>query len=70
MKFSKQKMIDRLTAAGKADVIDEFVMEIMDDLDGQEVSTACWQRRVMGLPVFWVIGKSGGGTYVNENDCV
>lgn len=70
MKFSKQKMIDRVTAEGRADMIDEGAMQIMDDLDGQEATTACWQRQVMGLPVLWVVGKSGKGNYVNENDCV
>ena len=70
MKFSKQKMIERVTKAGQADMIDEDAMRIMDDLDGQEVSVSCWQRQVMGLPVFWVVGKSGKGNYVNEADCI
>lgn len=70
MKFSKQKMIDRVTAEGRADMIDDEVRAIMDDLDGQPASTACWERQANGQPVLWVIGKSGKGNYVRESDCV
>jgi hypothetical protein len=68
MKFRKQKMIDRLTQEGKADQITKEIEEIMDDLDGQEVDTQCWDRQVKGEPVYWCVGKSGKGEYVHELD--
>ena len=68
MKFRKQKMIDRLTQEGKADQITKGIEVIMDDLDGQEVDTQCWDRQVKGEPVYWCVGKSGKGHYVHELD--
>ena len=70
MKFSKEKMIERVTAIGKADMIDETVVKIMDNLDGQEVSTSCWNRQVNGKPVYSCVGKDGKTYDVNENDCI
>ena len=70
MKFSKQKMIERLTREGKADQIDDEIEAIMDNLDGQEASSSCWNRQVYGDPVLWVVGKNGHGDYVNEEDCI
>ena len=69
MKFSKEKMIKRITEEGRTDMIDETVLEIMDNLDGQEASASCWRRVVHDEPVLWVVGKDGHGTYVNEKDC-
>lgn len=68
-KFSKQKMIDRLTAEGLADQITPEILAIMDNLDGQEATAMCWQRQIFDEPVLWVVGKDGTGEYVNENDC-
>ena len=45
MFFSKEKMIQRITAEGRTDMIDEVVMSIMDNLDGQPVGTNSWQRQ-------------------------
>ena len=70
MVFKKKRMVMRLTEEGRADMITPEIEAIMDDLDGQEASESCWDRRVHGEPVLWVVGKSGKGTYVNENDCV
>ena len=69
MRFSKQKMIDRLTREGRADMIDKQALEIMDRLDGKEATTSCWQRQVYGEPVLWVDLGDGAGEYVNEFDC-
>ena len=69
MKFVKQKMIDRIKAEGREDMIDDEVMSIMDNLDGQEATRSCWRRIVHGDPVLWVVGKDGEGYYVNELDC-
>lgn len=70
MVFSKKKMIERVTANGMADMIDEGVIEIMDNLDGCEAIENCWNRRVFNQPVLWVVGKDGTGNYVNEADCI
>lgn len=69
MKFYKELMIKRVTEMGKANMIDDTVMAIMDNLDGQEAVEHCWLRVVNGEPVLWVEGKNGEGEYVNENDC-
>ena len=69
MKFSKQKMIDRLKEEGRYNLITEDVRTTMDDLDGQVAKSNCWERIVNDEPVLWVIGKSGQGRYVNEVDC-
>lgn len=68
-KFSKQRMIERLTKEGRAKAITEEVVRIMDNLDGQEASASCWRRQVYGEPVLYVVGKDGTGEYVNELDC-
>ena len=69
MRFSKQKMIDRVTREGRADMIDKQSLEIMTKLDGKEATTHCWRRRVYGEPVLWVDLGNGEGEYVNEDDC-
>lgn len=68
MKFSKQKMIERLMKEGKGDQITAEIEEIMNDLDGQEVTEQCWDRQVKDEPVYWCVGKSGNGNYVHELD--
>ena len=70
MVFRKERMIARLEREGRADLIDSEIVQIMDDLDGQEANTSCWNRRVYDEPVLLVIGKSGKSHYVNENDCI
>ncbi len=69
MKFSKQKMVERITAQGMADAITPDIIRIMDNLDGQEAISSCWRRQVYDEPVYWVVGKDGNGEYVNEQDC-
>lgn len=69
MVFKKEKMVARVTKEGRAEMIDDEVIEMMDNLDGCFASTNCWRRVVYGEPVLWVVGKNGEGAYVNENDC-
>ena len=69
MRFSKQKMIERLTREGRSNMIDDSVLSIMDNLDGQEVTTSSWQRQVYGEPFMACRGKDGGYYNVNEEDC-
>lgn len=70
MVFSKQKMLERVRKANMMDLVTDTELAIMDDLDGQEVTASCWERVVKGQPVYWCVGKSGAGQYVNEKDCV
>lgn len=70
MKFSKQRMIDRLIKEGLTDKITGEIIAIMDNLDGQEANASCWRRQVLDEPVYYVTGKDGHGEYVNENDCI
>lgn len=69
MRFSKQRMIDRVKKAGLGDRLTEDIIKTMDNLDGQEATASCWRRQVYGEPVLWVVGKDGTGEYVSEEDC-
>ena len=69
-KFSKEKMIKRVTEEGKADMLTPEIMALMDNIDGCEVSTSCWLRTVYQEPVYWVVGKDGTGLYINEKDVI
>ena len=51
-------------------MVDDTVLGIMDNLDGQEAVASCWHRVVYGEPVLYVVGKDGTGRYVNESDCI
>ena len=70
MRFVKERMIERVKAAGKEEMLTEDVMKIMDNLDGCEATTSCWLRQVRMEPVMWVVGKNGEGEYVHEDDCI
>ena len=70
MVFSKTKMIERLTSEGNAGDITDEIISIMDNLDGQPVSTSSWNRQVNDAPVYTCLGKDGKSYDVNENDCV
>lgn len=67
MVFSKKKMLERLGSDVK---VPNSIMEMMDDLDGQEVGSNSWARQVYGDPVYTCTGKSGNVVDVNEADCV
>ena len=71
MVFSKDKMIERLKREGRLDEsLPLEVFNIMDNLDGQQVGTNSWNRRVYGEPVFSCEGKDGKCYDVNEEDCI
>ena len=70
MVFSKSKMIARLENNGMGDAITSGIIDIMNNLDGQAVSTASWNRHVNGAPVFSCKGKDGKYYEVNEADCI
>lgn len=67
--FRKEKMIDRVTKEGRASLINDVTIEIMDNLDGQSCNPFCWARSFNCEPVFLCVGKDGEGCYVNELDC-
>ena len=68
--FSKELMLRRIKAEGLLDMVGEIELAIMDNLDGQEVSSANWNRTVRGMPVYSCVGKDGKVYDVNEKDCV
>lgn len=69
MVFKKEKMLDRIKREGRLDMVDDNVLSIMDNLDGQEAHTNSWRRQVYGEPVLIVKGKDGTYCDVNELDC-
>lgn len=69
MVFKKEKMLARIKAEGREEMVDGTVLAILENLDGQTATTSNWRRQVYGEPVLWVVGKNGEGEYVNEADC-
>ena len=70
MVFSKAKMLARIEAEGQMHLVGETELAIMDNLDGQEVSNANWNRQVRGYPVFSCKGKDGKTYDVFDGDCI
>lgn len=69
MVFKKERMLKRIEAEGRLDMVGEAELKIMDNLDGQEVSSANWSRAIYGDPVYSCRGKDGNVYDVNEQDC-
>lgn len=67
MVFRKDKMLRRLEANGM--MFGNLEIAYMDNLDGCEVSSSCWDRRVRGLPVYSCTGRDGTTMSVYEGDC-
>lgn len=67
--FKKELMLKRLEEEGRTQYVDDDIMALMDNLDGQEVSTSSWGRVVRGWPVYACIGKNGECHDVYEGDC-
>ena len=75
--YSAKRTIDRVRneqdpelARIRRDVIrSPKIVKILDDLDGQPATASCWRRQVHGEPVMYVVGRSGEGRYVHEDDC-
>ena len=66
MRFSKEKMIERLVKQGLAKEITPDVIEIMDKMDGKEVQEYNWRNVVFDENVGYI---SEFETYVNLDDC-
>lgn len=70
MIFKKELMLKRLKEEGLLHLVGSREMEIINNLDGQEVTTASWNRTVFDAPVLSCKGKDGKYYDVNEADCV
>lgn len=70
MVFKKELMLKRIEAEGRSHMVGEVELAIMDNLDGQEVTTASWNRQVYDEPVYACKGKDGQYYDVNEADCI
>lgn len=68
--FKKDLMLKRIEAEGLMHHVSEKELRMMDNLDGQEVSSASWNRRVNDAPVYSCKGKDGTIHDVYEKDCV
>lgn len=69
MVFKKELMLKRIAAIGLSHLVGKEELAIMDNLDGQEVTPACWNRQVHGDPVYSCKGRDGKVYDVNEADC-
>ena len=71
--YSASKTIDRVMHEQDPErlriIRQPNIIKILDDMDGQYATPSCWRRQVHGDPVMYVVGRSGEGRYVNENDC-
>lgn len=67
--FRKEKMVARIIAEGRTDMLTPEVDAIMTKLDGHEADSNCWRNVVHGEPVMFVRLADGTGEYVNEADC-
>lgn len=70
MVFSKKKMLEIVEALGDESNLTEETLAIMDNLDGQEVTSASWSRQVKDQPVFSCKGKDGSIMDVPEDCCI
>lgn len=70
MVFKKDLMLKRLEAEGLMHKVGPVELGIMDNLDGQEVSTASFKRMSIDAPVYACKGKDGKFYDVYEGDCV
>lgn len=70
MVFKKELMLKRIEAEGRMHMVGPVELAIMDNLDGQEVSTSSLARQVYGAPVYACEGKDGKFYDVCEADCV
>ena len=67
--FKKERMLKRIEREGLSHMVTDETLAIMDNLDGQEVTTACWNRQVFDCPVYACTGKDGKVYDVFEDDC-
>ena len=68
MKFSKAKMIARLEQEGRAHLIDDESIKIMDELDGKEAVKNDFKALIYGVEEYYVHTENGNYP-VNKLDC-
>lgn len=69
MIFKKELMLKRIEENNMMHLVGEKELAMMDNLDGQEVSSANWNRYVNDTPTYSCTGKDGKVYDVNEADC-
>ena len=71
LKFSKKKMLNRLTQQGDIALATNGVIDIMHDIDGQECVVTEWPNALRSRNGEFVscVGRSGHMYTVNKADC-
>lgn len=70
MVFKAQKMIDRITKEGRANLLDETTLKFIKSLDNKIGNTYNWRAQVYGEDVVYIEKDSDqDGTYVALCDC-
>ena len=68
--FRKRKMLDRLAAEGRMDLVGPDELACMDMLDGLEGTDINWRAQVYGEPLVLITHpKTHESIYVNIADC-
>ena len=68
--FRKAKMLARVEAEGKSDLLNDITRDIMDRLDGRPCEPNRWRQTVYGEKDAWFCTDATGLQYpVNINDC-
>ena len=68
--FKKEKMLQRLVAENKMNMVDDQCREIMEKIDGLEVHKNDFKALVHDKLEFYVRHPELGNITVNINDCV
>lgn len=64
--FRAQKMIDRVKAEGRGDMLDEATLKTINSLDGKIGTDYNWQSVVHDENLVWI---EEAQMYANKNDC-
>lgn len=67
--FKKQKMVDRITEEGRAHMLDQATLALMDELDGLEAFPNRWRQTVHGEENAYYCVLNGNQIPVNLSDC-
>ena len=68
--FRKTKMLARITAEGKSNLLNTATLDFMDRLDGHACHPNLWRQTVYGETDAWYCTDSNGNQYpININDC-
>ncbi|MBO5386866.1 MAG: hypothetical protein J6A59_01805 [Lachnospiraceae bacterium] len=68
--FSKEKMLQRLEAEGRLDMIDDESRDIMSKIDGMPIEKNHFKALVYDELEFYVRDPKYGYIPVNINDCI